>query len=478
MNRLLIFLIYLAAIVTALPAAAAEEKPNIVIIVADDLGYADLGIHGCKDIPTPHIDSIAKAGVRCTSGYVSGPYCSPTRAGLLTGRYQQRFGHEFNPGGGARAAEIGLPVSEKTIADHLKAAGYATGLIGKWHLGNDDQFHPNRRGFDEFFGFLGGAHAYFAGQGVPILRNTEAVAEHEYFTDAIAREAAAFIDHHKDRPFFLFLSFNAVHTPMHATETGLQKFAETKDQRRRTYAAMLASMDDAVGRTLGRIRANQLEEQTLIFFLSDNGGPTMRSTSVNGSDNAPFRGSKRTTLEGGIRVPFFVQWKGKLPAGKVYHEAVIQLDILPTAMAAANASLPVNPAIDGVNLLPHLTGKADQPPHDALYWRFGQQMAIRRGDLKLVRYDTVADEGPADPNQPVRKGGTGKKGKKGQQGRAAVVSSTKLYNLAADTGERVDLASLKPDTVKELQAAWDNWNKKNVPPFWGGGARAGNRATK
>jgi arylsulfatase A-like enzyme len=198
----------------------------------------------------------------------------------------------------------------------------------------------------------------------------------------------------------------------------------------------------------------------------------MRTTTVNGSNNAPFRGSKRTTLEGGIRVPFFMQWKGKLPAGKVYSELVIQLDILPTALAAAGVALPTDSALDGVDLLPHLTGKADNPPHEALYWRFGQQMAIRRGDLKLVRYDTTADESPPDSDQPARKG------KKGPKASAAPVSPVRLYNLAADVGERVDLASLMPDRVKELQFAWNKWNEKNISPLWGGGARAGTGAAK
>ncbi|MEX2140816.1 MAG: sulfatase-like hydrolase/transferase [Pirellulales bacterium] len=471
MPRLLAFLAFLTAPVAAFHARAEEPKPNIpkpniLVILADDMGYADLGAHGCKNIPTPHIDSIAKAGVRCTSGYVSGPYCSPTRAGLLTGRYQQRFGHEFNPGMGPRAGEIGLPVSERTIADHLKQEGYVTGLVGKWHLGNAEQFHPNRRGFDEFFGFLGGAHPYFAGQGAPIYRNSEVVSEREYLTDAFGREAASFIERHKDRPFFLFLSFNAVHTPMHATDAGLQKFAHINDLRRRTYAAMLSSMDDAVGQTLDRLRAHRLEEKTLIFFFSDNGGPTMRGTSLNSSDNVPFRGSKRTTLEGGIRVPFFVQWKSKLPAGKVYHQPVIQLDIVPTSLAAAGVKAQASSVTDGVDLLPHLRGEMESPPHEALYWRLGQQMAIRRGDWKLVRYDTTADAGLVAAQQPAKKD------------RAPLLSSARLYNLAADSTEHVDLAALKPDLVKELQAAWDNWNEKNVPPRWGGGARGRKAAAK
>jgi arylsulfatase A-like enzyme len=459
------FLASIAVAVNSL-AAMAAEKPNIVVILADDLGYADLGIHGCKDIPTPHIDSIAQAGVRCTNAYVSGPYCSPTRAGLLTGRYQQRFGHEFNPGGGPQAGEIGLPISERTIADHLKAAGYVTGLVGKWHLGNAEKFHPNRRGFDEFFGFLGGAHPYFAGQGAPIYRNSEVVAEREYLTDAFARESVSFIDRHKDRPFLLYLSFNAVHTPMHATDEALKEFAHIPDLRRRTYAAMLSAMDDAVGRALERIRANSLEEKTLILFFSDNGGPTMRGTSLNASDNAPLRGSKRTTLEGGIRVPYFVQWTGKLPAGKTYHEPVIQLDILPTALAAAGISMPADRTTDGVNLLPHLAGEVDKPPHDALYWRFGQQMAIRRGGWKLVRYDTAADGGAGDADQPVQKRG------------AAPVSSARLYNLDADVSERVDLAAQRADLVKELQSEWDKWNANNVPPLWGASGAAGKGAKK
>jgi arylsulfatase A-like enzyme len=231
---------------------------------------------------------------------------------------------------------------------------------------------------------------------------------------------------------------------------------------------MLSSMDDAVGKTLDRLRAHGLEESTLIFFFSDNGGPTMRGTSLNASNNAPLRGSKRTTLDGGIRVPFFVQWKGRLPAGKAYHQPVIQLDILPTALAAAGVSVPAGQTIDGVNLLPHLAGEVENPPHDALYWRFGQQMAIRRGDWKLVRYDTTADEGTLVANQAA---------KKGQAGAANPVSPARLYNLSADMTEHVDLASLKPDFVKELRSDWEKWNANNVPPRWGGGG-AGKAAAK
>src|SRR5579875_2853168 len=379
-----------SAAIPAVGRAADRAQPNIVIILADDLGYADLGYQGCRDIPTPHIDSLARGGVRCTNGYVSGPYCSPTRAGLLTGRYQQRFGHEFNPGNTADV-HVGLPLTETTLADRLKAAGYATGLVGKWHLGQAPSLRPRRRGFDEFFGFLGGAHPYVPGKGAPIYRGDSVVEEKEYLTDAFGREAVSFVERHKDHPFFLYLAFNAVHTPMDATDARLARFASISDASRRTYAAMLTAMDESVGKVLDALRSAGLEEDTLIFFLSDNGGPTMLGTTINASRNDPFRGSKRTTLEGGIHVPFVVQWKGKLSAGRVYDRPVIQLDILPTALAAAGVAAAPDWRLDGVNLLPHLAGEASAPPHDNLYWRMGEQTAIRRGDWKLVRYDEAAD---------------------------------------------------------------------------------------
>jgi arylsulfatase A-like enzyme len=425
--------------------ADAARKPNILLIVSDDQGYADIGVQGCKDVPTPNLDALANSGVRCTNGYVSGPYCSPTRAGLLTGRYQSRFGHEFNPG--PKNTNAGLPLTETTLADRLKAAGYKTGLVGKWHLGDEPRFHPQKRGFDEFFGFLGGAHSYFPAKGPDVLRGTVSAQEKEYLTDALAREAVAFIDRHKAEPFFLYLAFNAVHTPMHATDARFAKFDGIKDQQRRTYAAMLLAMDEAIGKVMEKVRAEKLEEDTLIGFISDNGGPTMQGTTINGSINAPLRGSKRTTLEGGIRVPFFVAWKGHLPAGQVFTEPVIQLDLHVTALNAAGVVPKPEWRLDGVNLIPFLTGRAAGAPHDVLYWRFGEQMAIRKGDWKLVRYD---------PNV------------EGGKGRATVA---KLYNLRDDIGETTDLTAKHPDVVKELQAAWDAWNKDNVAPLWGGGKK-------
>jgi len=432
-------------------AADAARKPNIVVIVADDMGYADVGFHGAKDIPTPHLDALAKGGVICKSGYVSGPYCSPTRAGFLTGRYQTRFGHEFNPGGGGE--NLGLPLSEKTVADYLKGAGYKTGLVGKWHLGGGARFQPQQRGFDEFFGFLGGAHGYFSEKGgAPILRGTTVVEEREYLTDAFAREAVAFIDRHQSEPFFLYLAFNAVHTPMHANDARLERFKSIEDKTRRTYAAMLSAMDDGIGKVRDKLQSAGLEENTLVFFFSDNGGPTMPGTTVNGSSNAPLRGSKRTTLEGGVRVPFVVSWKGKLPAGKTYEPPVIQLDILPTALAAAGANAPAGAKFDGLNLLPYLAGEKAEPPHETLYWRFGEQMAIRHGNWKLVKYDAAVD-------------GAARTGKK----KAAVESAAaKLYELSVDVGEAKDKATENPAKVAELQALWEKWNAEQAKPLWGG----------
>lgn len=424
----------------------SAPKPNILLIIADDLGYADIGANGCQDVPTPNIDSIAKHGVRFTDGYVSGPYCSPTRAGPMTGRYQQRFGHEFNPGPAEHAnADFGLPLSETTMADRLKAAGYATGMVGKWHLGYQPQFHPLRRGFDEYFGFLGGAHSYLENGDVhnPVVRGTEPVPAVSYLTEMFGDEAVAFIERHKAQPWFLYLPFNADHAPMHAKESYLAKFAHIKDPLRQKFAAMHAALDDQIGRVLETVRKHKLEENTLILFVSDNGGPTAN----NGSRNTPLRGFKAQTWEGGIRVPMLAQWKGKLSAGKVYAQPVIQLDFLPTVLAAAGIAAKAEWKLDGVNLLPYLTGKQTGAPHTALYWRFGPQIAIRMGDWKLVK-------GRQDIPQP---------------GEARVKASTEgahLYNLANDIGEQNDLATKEPAKFKQLAAAWDQWNAELIEAKW------------
>jgi arylsulfatase A-like enzyme len=342
--------------------ATASDKPNILVIVADDLGYGDIGVHGGKLVPTPNIDALAASGVRCTNGYVSAPYCSPTRAGFLTGRYQTRFGHEFNPHDGD-PAKLGLPLDQHTLADYLRAGGYTTGLVGKWHEGFDAAHHPQSRGFDDFFGFLVGGHNFILHKDAKpvfgtghsqnlIYRGREVQHLDGYLTDHLTDEAIAFVDRHGDQPWFLYLAYNAVHTPLELLDKHKDRIpADITDPDRRGYASLLLGLDDGIGRVMAHLRETGRDKNTLIFFFSDNGGPGHKPFSAyNTGLNAPLRGDKTQTLEGGIRVPFFVVWPGKLPAGKVYEEPVIALDVLPTALTAAGAETPAD--CDGVDLLP------------------------------------------------------------------------------------------------------------------------------
>lgn len=427
-------------------AAKPASKPNIIVIVADDLGYGDLGFQGGKDVPTPNIDSIAQNGVRFTDGYVTGTVCSPTRAGRVTGRYQQRFGHEFNPGGvdETTGTLLGLPLSESTVADALKQAGYKTALVGKWHLGSDEKLRPQQRGFDEFYGFLGGAHPYVphdrntAGGG-PIYRGNEQVESPEHLTSAFGKEAADFIKREMGKPFYLQLTFNAVHNPLQPDAEHLARFEKISDPQRRAYAGLLSGLDDAVGEVLKSLRESGQEENTLVFFISDNGGPQQG----NGSNNAPLTGDKGTVFEGGIRVPFVLQWKGKIPAGSVYKQPVISLDIPATAVALAGAKLgAADRPIDGVNIIPYVLGENDAAPHESLYWRAGPQHAIRRGNYKLRQQNEQAP---------------------------------KLFDVVADVAEQKDLAAEKPEVVKELNAAYGEWDKQLAKPLWKGGQRNGRR---
>jgi len=404
-------------------AADASRKPNILLIVADDLGYGALGCQGNPQIATPHIDSIAKHGVRFTSGYATSSVCSPSRAGLLTGRYSQRFGIELNPG---FSHTIGLPPTEKTMAEYLKANGYATGMFGKWHLGFRPAMQPTARGFDTFFGFLGGAHSYVEAEGDRdpanvVLRGREKVASIDYLTDAFAREAVAFIESNHRQPWFVYLPFNAPHGPFQAPEKYTSRFPKIEDPGRRTFLAMLAAMDDAVGAVLVKVRELHLEQNTLIFFISDNGAPNHAQSR---GSNHPLRGFKAQLTEGGIRVPFLVQWKGRVPAGKVDDRPVIALDVLPTVLAATGMAAPIKTKLDGVNLLPYLTGDKTGFPHDALFWRYGGQRAVRMGDWKLLRLS----------------------------------KQTQLYNLATDIGETSDLAAQEPAKLAELKDAYAKWN--------------------
>jgi arylsulfatase A-like enzyme len=434
---------FLAGSIKGANAADNGNKPNVIVIVADDLGYGEIVCGGKQEIPTPHIHSIARAGICFTNAYVSCPVCSPTRAGLITGRYQQRFGHEFNTGPAARAAaSVGLPLDQVTMADRMKKLGYATGAVGKWHLGYSPQFHPHKRGFDEFFGFLGGAHSYVdseADAANRILRGNEPVDKEEYLTDAFGREAVAFIDRHKSEPFFLYLPFNATHGPLEATDKYSNRFSQIGDRRRRTFAAMLSAMDDAVGAVLEKLRQVQLEENTLLFFIGDNGGPTQQIT----SKNDPLRGFKGQVWEGGIRVPCMMQWVGHLPAGKIYNDPIIALDILPTAVAAAGGNVFSGPPIDGVDLLPYLTGEKAGRPHETLYWRYGRQWAIRKGDLKLLQTTTGGEQ---------------------------------LFDLSNDISEQHDLSTEKPAAVAQLKKDYESWNAELQDPKWQQRGRAAGNA--
>ena len=421
-------------------AGAATRRPNILLIVADDLGYADVGFNGCKDFATPNIDSIAKSGVRFTNGYVSHPFCSPTRSGLMTGRYQQRYGYENNPKYDPHDEIYGVPLSETMLPQTLSAAGYSTGIVGKWHLGAAPKFHPMKRGFQEMFGFIGGGHDYFKAEMegdpkeyfIPIQRNGKPVEEKEYLTEAFSREAAAFVRRHPKDPFFLYLAYNCPHTPQQVSDKYLERYKHLKDPKRRLYAAMMSAMDDGIGQVLAAVREQKLDSDTLIFFFSDNGGPI----DVNGSSNTPLRAGKGSVYDGGIRVPFAARWTGRLPAGKQFHHPVISLDIFPTAAALAGAKLPAGKKLDGVDLMPHLLGAATKPPHERLFWRMGGgvSFAVREGNYKLVK---TAD-------------------------------GTQIYDLDKDIGETKDLAATHPEILKRLDNAREQWNKELIEPLFEG----------
>jgi arylsulfatase A-like enzyme len=412
---------------------AARRKPNIVLLLADDLGYGELGCQGNAEIPTPHIDSIAQRGVRFTNGYVTAPYCCPSRAGILTGRYQTRFGCELNPVGKQNLLPgVGLPESEKTMAAYLKEAGYRTGLIGKWHLGGTEKYHPLTRGFDEFYGFLHEGHFYQPRDNAkivsrlrkneppyddenPVMRGREAIVEPEYFTRALAREACGFIDRSANRPFFLYLPFNAVHSPMQAEPRDLDRFAHIADPHRRIFAAMLSVLDEAVGRVLAKLRETKLERDTMVVFLSDNGGPTAELT----SSNKPLRAGKGQLYEGGIRVPFLMRYPAGLRAGRVENAPVTSLDLMPTFLRLAGVGKALANPLDGMDLMGLRRERT-------LYWRYGGSGALRMGDWKVVRQ-----------NRPRQEGAT-----------------WELFDLAKDPTESRDLAQEQPGRAKLLVERW------------------------
>lgn len=443
---LLLFLAFLCGQVTAANALSATGKPNILFLIADDMGYADVGVQGCKDIPTPNIDSIAANGVRFTEAYVPGPHCVPSRMALMTGRYSQRW-LELSAGGMGAGTENGLSLDESTLADRLRSVGYTNIALGKWHLGELEKFQPQSRGFDEFYGFLAGMHNYFKDldkQWGPIMDGRQPGKLEGYLTDVLADRAVDFIKRRQKTglPWFAYLAFNAVHTPMNAREDKLKQFANIADETRRTHAAMVSSLDDAVGRVLTALRDTGAEENTLVFFLSDNGGPLPGHAGANGSLNTPLRGSKLEVWEGGVRVPLFLQWKGHVPAGRVIDGMVSSMDITATALAVAGVDLKAGKPLDGFDLLPLVEGRAGAQRHQMLVFEFAGQQAIRMGDWKWVNI----------PRRKPSKGNTGK------PEAMQIQDGGGLFNLRSDIGESHDLGAEQPERLKELQDAYNNWS--------------------
>ncbi|MGV3485538.1 MAG: sulfatase-like hydrolase/transferase [Planctomycetaceae bacterium] len=427
MRRCPLILVWLLGIWMIGPVAA--KPPNVVVIVADDLGYADVLFNPqhAPHVTTPHLDALAKESVICRQGYVTGNVCSPTRAGLMTGRYQQRLGLYT-----AGEAGSGLPMSEMLFPQFLKPAGYATGQFGKWHLGPTPEWSPAHRGFDEVFGFLGrGAHDYFKLDDTddPIYRGTSIVKETGYLTDRLGQEACEFIAGHARQPFFVYLAFNAVHAPLQAPEDEVLRF-DAGSAERNTLLAMGKRMDDAIGNVVATLKQEQVWDNTLLFFFGDNGGP-LAQTAV----NTPLRGGKHSDYEGGVRVPFLVCWPAMLKPGET-QTVVSSLDVLPTALAAAGIAVPDSKPLDGIDLVPILRGEATPPPRN-LYWSSGSDdgwWAVRSGDWKLV----------------------------------AQKNRVELFDLSQDVSESNDLAKANPQKVTELTKLHDAWLAEMADPVKAG----------
>lgn len=376
---------------------SAQEKPNIILLFADDAGYADFGFQGSKEMITPNLDKLATQGVRFTQAYVTHPTCGPSRAGLITGKSQYRFGYEENnvptymsAVSAVDGTEMGLPIEEVTMADYLRKQGYATAIYGKWHLGGADRFHPTKRGFDEFYGFRGGARSYFEYTEPPkepmnkMERGFANFEEHQgYLTDALADESLLFIEKNAKakKPFFAFLSFNAVHTPMDAQPEDLAQFPDLEGKRK-IVAAMGLAMDRAVGKVLAKLKELGIEDNTIVVFTNDNGGPT----DANASSNLPLSGIKATHLEGGLRVPFLMKYPGKLKPNTTYNLPISTFDLLPTFFKAAGGDIAHLEDIDGVDLLPFVNGQKTGRPHETLFWKRDARAVIRKGDWKFIRF--------------------------------------------------------------------------------------------
>ncbi|WP_440874109.1 sulfatase-like hydrolase/transferase [Thalassotalea sp. PLHSN55] len=441
-NRLVCFALIL---VTGF-ANAAAEKPNFIVILTDDLGYSDVGFNGSTDIKTPNIDRIANEGTRFTNGYVTYAVCGPSRAGLLTGRYQGRFGFGRNPYIDPSDENSGLPLSEQMISEVLKPVGYSSSIIGKWHMGTHPKFRPNNRGFDHFYGFLSGGHKYmpedlifnsiaegkkpFDWYRTKLLRNDKRVDITEYLTDELSREAIGFIEEKKDDPFFLYLAYNAPHTPLQATKEYLDRNKHIKDKKRRTYAAMITAVDDGVGRILAKLDELGIDDNTMVFFLSDNGG-----VNKGFSENGELRGHKSEYFEGGVRVPFAVRWPNRIPAGVDYNNPISSMDILGTLAGITQAPIAKERPLDGVNLMPFITGKTDEIPHDVLYWR-----SFDKGTLALRHHNAKVIAGKKEGNL--------------------------LFNLDKDISEKSNLYKENKKLHNKYYQELKEWEKELIDPIF------------
>ncbi len=469
----------------AQPPVTPKQKLNVVLIVADDLGRADTTMYPEGRVSTPSLDRLAEQGVRFEAGYVTAALCSPSRAGLLTGRYQNRFGHEVQPHDRYVGSAIeyffarlfmttedwrllsykspdaedvqrqGIPQSELLLPELLERAGYSTAMFGKWHLGWNESVQPHRRGFDEVLGFSEAYSLYsspadqpgIVNQHLPefsdrfiwergrsgisaLTRNGVVVEESRYLTDVFVDEAVGFIDRHRDEPFFIYLPLQNPHTPFQAKQADWDAFPDEKDPIRRTYLALIRSLDTSVGRVVSAVDERGLAERTLIIFLSDNGGALY----THATSNAPFQGGKFTLFEGGVRVPFAMRWPGQIPAGLRFSEPVSAVDVVTTVAAAVGLELPKDRPYDGVDLLPHLRGEVGRPPHEALFWRAEYTSAVRRGPLKLIR----------DRQSKV----------------------TVLFDVVADPSERTDLSASRPADVAQLEKDLDGFEAQCAQPLW------------
>lgn len=429
-------------------SAETAKKPNLIVIYCDDLGYGDLSCFGSKEIRTPHLDALAKDGVRFTDWYSNCPVCSPSRASLLTGRYPARAGVTHILGG--KRGTPGLPATEVTLAKALKPLGYRTAMFGKWHLGVSKESWPNAHGFDEFHGFLAGcvdyySHIFYWGmggkQGNPTHdlwhNETEVWDNGRYLTEVITEKSVEFIQRKSDAPFFLYVPYNAPHYPMHAPKKYLDRYPDLPPDKR-IMAAMISAVDDGVGGIVQALKQSGQYENTAIFFSSDNGPSTESRNWLDGTEDlyyggsaGVFRGHKGSLFDGGIRMPAILSWPGHMQGGQVCNKVGAMMDIFPTYLEIAGGKLPADRTIDGTSILPMVTKDA-QSPHPDLFWAHEHQLAIRRGKWKLVLNGKL-DFTRSQPD------------------------AVHLSDLESDPGERINLADKEPSITTELTTAVKAW---------------------